>query len=320
MKKSQQNQGGAMKSKSGCKYKGFIYMVLRIASRVLPRYSSKYSKHTYTQPQLATALALMKRDRKSYRDMPSALNEVRNAIGLKENMPHFTTLHKFLERISIDVLDTILRKTYLTLLRPNEKVNIAIDSTGYSKRNVSYHYLWRIKGRIRHREHVKHSIAVDVDRQAIIAAIDRSNPYAADTKDFIPLVKKVASVVTPCKILADRGYDSEKNNEFCYRIGAKPLIPIRNANVPVWKTHGMHRKEAKRRFDWKSYDKRSLVETVNSVEKRLEGSYVSSRNGWMQKKELRLMDIVYNIHRHMVISGMIFYLLMRISTQPTTKK
>ncbi|EFD92193.1 MAG: hypothetical protein BJBARM5_1057 [Candidatus Parvarchaeum acidophilus ARMAN-5] len=78
----------------------------------------------------------------------------------------------------------------------------------------------------------------------------------------------------------------------------------------------MHRKEAKRRFDWKSYDKRSLVETVNSVEKRLEGSYVSSRNGWMQKKELRLMDIVYNIHRHMVISGMIFYLLMRISTQP----
>ncbi|EFD92408.1 MAG: hypothetical protein BJBARM5_0884 [Candidatus Parvarchaeum acidophilus ARMAN-5] len=57
MKKSQQNQGGAMKSKSGCKYKGFIYMVLRIASRVLPRYSSKYSKHTYTQPQLANGFS-----------------------------------------------------------------------------------------------------------------------------------------------------------------------------------------------------------------------------------------------------------------------
>ncbi len=69
-------------------------------------------------------------------------------------------------------------------------------------------------------------------------------------------------------------------------------------------------------FPLSEYHKRSLVETVNSVEKRLQGSYVSSRKGRMQKKELCLVDIVYDIHRYVVLKGAIFYLWLRISTEP----
>ena len=153
-----------------------------------------------------------------------------------------------------------------------------------------------------------------------MASISRSDPYVNDNRDFGPLLDKTAAVAGLKRVVADRGYDSEKNHLLCASIGAIAVIPARNADVPVWRTHGVHRKDAKRSFDWKSYRRRSLIETVNSVEKRLQGSYVSSRKGWTQKKELCLVDIVYDIHRYIVLKDAVFYLWLRISTEPLPLK
>ena len=170
------------KGKAAGKYIGFIGIAMEVAGRLLPKYSSKYSKHTYTQPQLAVALLLMKRDRKSYRSVMEALEEVKEAMGMKKSVPHFTTLNKFLDRLSLSMLDALLRMVYLLLFHPKGNVEIAIDSTGYSKRNVSFHYLWRIGGMVRHREHVKHSIAADLENQAIMASISRYGGLMASTE------------------------------------------------------------------------------------------------------------------------------------------
>ena len=100
------------REKAACRYKGFIGIAMGAAGKLLPKYSSKYSKHAYTQPQLAVALLLMKRDRKSYRSVLEALEEVKGAMGMEKSVPHFTTLQKFLDRLSLSVLDALLRAVY----------------------------------------------------------------------------------------------------------------------------------------------------------------------------------------------------------------
>ncbi len=50
-------------------------------------------------------------------------------------------------------------------------------------------------------------------------------------------------------------------------------------------------------FPLLEYHKRSLVETVNSVEKRKFGSTLSSKLHLSKLKEMKVIDVVYDIQR-----------------------
>jgi hypothetical protein len=73
-------------------------------TKSLPRYSSKYSKRTYTQPQLAIALSLMKRDGNSRRSMTGASKEVGGIVGLAVP-PYVSPFFVFLRRFKVTSLD-----------------------------------------------------------------------------------------------------------------------------------------------------------------------------------------------------------------------
>jgi len=51
-------------------------------------------------------------------------------------------------------------------------------------------------------------------------------------------------------------------------------------------------------FDEKKYHRRSLVETVFSVEKRVFGDVNYSRSNRLRNKESKLRNICYNIYRY----------------------
>jgi hypothetical protein len=64
------------------------------AERELPRYSSPYSPHTFTQHQLFAILVVRQFLRMDYRGIAQALSEwsdLREAIGLNR-VPHYSTL------------------------------------------------------------------------------------------------------------------------------------------------------------------------------------------------------------------------------------
>ncbi len=184
-------------------YKRFASIVLGIARRALSPFSNKFSKKTYTQPQLAACICLMKHERKPYRDVVDELEELRGLFGL-DKAPHYTTLQKFFRRIPMRVWDAML--SFAFRLFGLKRMDAAIDSTGYEGRNASYHYLWRI-GEERHRRvFTKHSIVVDPKTKAI-AASSSNRRYESDNKTFIPLMKKAAEMVKIGKILADKGYN-----------------------------------------------------------------------------------------------------------------
>ena len=67
---------------------------LRAGRRALPPYASRYSKHTYTQPQLFALLILKQFLKTDYRGLVPLLaerGELRRAVGLT-TVPHYSTL------------------------------------------------------------------------------------------------------------------------------------------------------------------------------------------------------------------------------------
>lgn len=67
---------------------------LAVGKEALPPYSSCFSRHDYTQPQLFALLVLKQFLRTDYRGLVTLLaewSELRRAVGLKK-VPHYSTL------------------------------------------------------------------------------------------------------------------------------------------------------------------------------------------------------------------------------------
>lgn len=67
---------------------------ITVGRMALPPYGSRYSKHTYTQPQLFALLVLRQFLRTDYRGVVTLVAEwaeLRRALGLKQ-VPHYSTL------------------------------------------------------------------------------------------------------------------------------------------------------------------------------------------------------------------------------------
>jgi hypothetical protein len=292
-----------MKEKGDSRYKRFIETAFREVSRVLRQYSGKFSKKTYTQQQHAVAILLMKYEKKTYRDIADLLIEFTDYFEFEGSTPHFTTLQKFFDRIPTYIWDFLIGKTYQLFL--SDLANIAIDTSGYKLRHSSYYYEQRVNKKVKKKRFMKHIISIDTDNQGIIASYDRRS-HINDTKTLKPVARKTRKIVRIGNATADKGFDSEENHE-CINdeLGGYAVIPPRR-DLPVWKTSGKYRKRMRRHFPKKIYDQRPKVETVNSVEKRKFGDGLKSKLLKMQRREMKVIDVVYNIHRYINYSVSVF--------------
>jgi len=83
------------------KYLKFVDAALATSGNsYLEIYSCNYSKRKYTQHQLMALVLLkeyLKTDYRSIVELVQLINPVKSRIGLKQ-IPHYTTLHKFVIR------------------------------------------------------------------------------------------------------------------------------------------------------------------------------------------------------------------------------
>ena len=97
-----------------------------IKSSHLPLHSSKFSKRKYTQHQLLTLIILKEEIGMDYRDfaeLMEILTPIQEELELK-NVPHFTTLQKFLTRIPSLSLKIILKCVIRLLHEKGEMIKI----------------------------------------------------------------------------------------------------------------------------------------------------------------------------------------------------
>lgn len=90
----------------------FANCALAVATKVLPLYRSKYSKHTFSQPQLLAILCLMRYEDWTFRETEVRLQEhieLRKALGLKQT-PDYTTFYRFMGLLDPERIQQACRK------------------------------------------------------------------------------------------------------------------------------------------------------------------------------------------------------------------
>ena len=194
--------------------KRFLNIILRAR---IPLRSSKFSNHIYNEHIHLTLLVLKAKSNMSYQ---SFIEWIENFTGLWEyfeldRVPHFTTLHKFANRIPRRYLDIVIM---MSSIEDNSgTLFTAIDSTGFSLTNASFYYTCvleqhvkkRKRGRPRkrrYRKHLKATFIVDTVNQFIVVVDVRRGPDN-DNNIFIPAYTKLDRLDGRKleRVVADRG-------------------------------------------------------------------------------------------------------------------
>jgi len=277
------------------RYIRMVRSMMQIIKRArVPPYLHRKSNHVYTVWQHLILLTLRQYESKSYRRFTSFLEEcfgICKSLGLSK-IPHYTTIQKAAARLDVAMLQKILES--FVLQSKMRKIFAGIDATGFGHGQSSYYYTKRAKLR---RKFVKMSAISDM-REQLVCAIKIRHRQRHDSVDFTPLLHKANDICHIHTVVADKGYDSEKNHVVANNLGITSIIPPRYADVPVYKTRGYHRKVLKRKgYDSMTYHHRNKTETIFSVIKRMFGENVTSRKISTQNRELMYRVIAYNAYR-----------------------
>lgn len=276
---------------SNCEFITFVELALKLCKDT-PKYNSKFSKKTYNNHQKMVILLLKQKTGLSYDLLIDDLKTRTVILEILElnQVPDPSTIKKFANKISFKTIEWFLRNCIN--LTKKKKVKTAIDATGFKVNDGSYHYRKRLGLPTTIKKYLKASAIIDTDLQIVLSAMFRKNPRH-DIIDFKPLVKSANEIKQILIVTADKGYDSEEIRRFVIEeIGAECQIAIKGE---IGKHAGFYRKrfvlvEVK-------YHQRSLVETVFSVIKRVFGEIIRAKEWLMQKKELMLRCITYNLYR-----------------------
>jgi hypothetical protein len=234
-------------------------------------------------------------------------------INLSE-IPHFTTLQKFADRIA----GTVLERVIANFILPIEvgQIFLATDSTGFKPTNAysttPTEPRW---GKVRQTVYWSR----DMPKQIICTIKIRRAPSRRDNIDFKPMVTKTAQIKPLSILVADKGYDSEENHVLVrdeLNAYSSIILPPRYQEVPIWKMHGKYRWKQMKcgGYPKPMYNQRNKDTTIVSVIKRLFGEHITSRLIRTQNRELTFRCIVYNMHR---VTNLL--VLVLLSTKPAVK-
>ena len=223
----------------------FAGYALAIAKKVIPLYRNKYSKHTFTQPQLLAILCLMRYEDWTFRETEIRLQEhieLRMALGLKQT-PDYTTFYRFMRRLDENLIQNALQEVDLQIMnnQPTKNAILAVDATGLASGAISTFFINRKRDRgqgLPWRYWLKWVVVVETQHQILLAQIAKRGPYN-DCALLRPLVD-IAHQVTPASyVLADGEFDSERNHRHIREIHhMKSIFPAKRGKK-TWHLNGI---------------------------------------------------------------------------------
>lgn len=254
----------------------------------------------YTQHQLLVLVVLQQYLGSSYRELVvtvETMTAILDELDIGE-VPHFTTLHKYVMRIEDEVLDSLLA-SFVDLV--DGPLEVAIDSTGFECTSASRYYVMTIERNKESietkkraiRRHIKQANVIETRTQMIVAVRFRYGPDN-DLGDAVPALEAASAVRGIAVLVGDKGYDSAAVRRcIWYKLGAEAPIPLRSS----WRSANVYARKQRSEFDASRYRRRPLVETAHSVIKRTMREEVLARSDAMRFRELRLRAIAHNVRR-----------------------
>ena len=255
-----------------------VNKVKRLLRRLgAPRYLHHFGPKTYEFYEHLHALIIRAVCKLSY----AGVKKLLDSLGIR--CPSRSALHYTMQRIS-----SAFWQKMLELTSSGMHYLVALDSTGFSRENPSYHYLRRINGSIP-KIPVKLSCTFDTRKKKFCAAKIRVL-LAHDIKDAKSLIEKSS----PKIVVADKAYDANSLHEYCNENNIEAHIPIREYGKSRHHNYSARRNAAKL-FRLRTYHRRELIESGNSALKRKYGASVSSRSAHMIRAELYLRLNCHNL-------------------------
>jgi IS5 family transposase len=234
---------------------------------------------------------------------------LRAYLGLSK-LPHYTTLIKFAQKLPSKILDKLVLAFKKLIPKPKK---VAIDATGISLDNASPHYCKRTGLSFKKRPFMKTTFIVDIETFIILLCKMRKG-HRHDTKDAKPLIKKLAKHQKPEQFYADRGYDDNNIFKLIFeKLGAYPFILQKRLDVPKRRRKGAYRKLTYDNFDYGEYLQRNRIETCNSMYKRRFTSNVRSKIDKIQKLDIVLRVVAYNIDRLLRLGHKVILIFIKIT-------
>ena len=276
-------------------------VALRVGQAALPAYRSTFSKHRFRQPPRLAVLCLMRDEDWTCREAEVRLaehSELRAALGLR-HVPDYTTLYRFLRRLNEAVLEQILSAVIQRLVpQPDRQATVAVDATGLAPGAIRTFFVKRAKDRgegFTWRHWLKWTMAVDVDRQLILAQTAHRGP-TNDCAMLRPLVDAAQQRVPIGLVLADAEFDSERNHQHIRHVlPAHSVIPAKRGGAE-WQIQGV-RAQMRQHVPVHLYRRRSLVESIISAVKRKLSARAPGRSLLTQCLQALLLGVAYNIYR-----------------------
>ena len=274
-------------------YNNFYRLVENVCFEVrLPFRFSTFSKKMYGNFVHVFLCVYKEKLNLSYRRFVEVCNEnnIQRMLCIKR-IPHFTTIQKFVQRMKKELFEKLVRACRKLL--NVENVTAAIDGTGFSNTNPSQYYQNRINAE-RVKNYTKTVFLTDLNTKLILA-IDTQSDHTHETTHFKPLVKQLGNCLKT--ILADKGYDSLSNRKYCWQKGIDVHIPFRKWEETRKQEFNLpsKRKLQEKKFDKNLYNKRALIESVNSAIKQTLGGFVRARTANNQQKTVTIKALAYNI-------------------------
>jgi hypothetical protein len=325
----------------------FATWALAVSKSVLPNHASRFAPKTYTQPQLLACLLLKEYLRLDYRtaqEMLELSDGLRSTLELSRVPDHSTLWWFARHKLKPELLQAALEETvrcfehYLQRSSDGKDADeddlpkgddgasrnecstrvVALDSTGLFLSYSSRYFRWRAKRERGQRGWLKWALALWVEPQMLVAQLVRPGP-SGDFSDLVPLAESANSLLSFDQLLADAGYDSEANHRFCREVlGVESLIRAKARRSKTVVAKAPYRKEMCQVLEdpgdpvlREQYRQRWKVETTMSVAKRKWGESLSARREELQKAQLLLRGVTYNLHR-LVLLGLLLRVRVRL--------
>ena len=273
----------------------FIETTYNFTLSILDKYSSPFSKKTYTQPVLFTILGLKYYLNMSFRQITDFIefsDKIKAFFKIKK-APNYSTLQKFFKRLPTNMFERITSLIIAELKIKNGIV--ALDGSGFTCDSADKYYS---KIRRNERKHyTKCHIAIDTTTKIVMHSQALKGPRH-DIK-FAKASIRAMKKYKPSYILADKAYDTESIRRCINKeLGSTEQIPLKS-NF----THGVYRRKSQKTFQKEIYNQRGLVENVFSVIKRIFDGTNKSKSTRLRNKETRLKTLFYNIYRYNIIKN-----------------
>lgn len=275
-------------------------LAMRLGARHLADYGAARSRHDFTQRQLMACLILRAYLKTTYRGVLEFLScslTLRQALGLQNKLPHYTTLQKFSARSQVlEIADAMIRTIGQSAGEPTYGEGAAaMDATGLETTTASAYFQCRRGGQ--RRQWVKISTIVLCGSLLPLGLVLDWGPNN-DKCQAQALITKASQATLPAKLYADAGYDAEWIHDQCrLEWGVESVIKpaVHRADGRrngVWR-RGMSEKYLKRQ----KYGRRWAVETFFSGLKRTTGSMLTSRQPKQLLAEAAFRVLAYTLRR-----------------------